>query len=124
MPRAVYRRTGTRYLDAWALGIVGNGVVVAGFGVVVVLCFVDLSAGEAALFAACTAAGYVVENLVAGRELRRVGAPVGAWSEGGAAAPAWSAAALLPLALVRRRRLYAIGAVSSVVTSLVLAALL
>jgi adenylate cyclase len=124
MPRAVYRRTGTRYLGAWALGIVGNGVVVAGFGVVVVLFFVDLRIGEVALFAACSVAGYVVENLVAGRRFRRVGAPVQAWLEGGEAPPAWPAAAGLPLALVHPRRLYAIGAVGSAASSLVVTALL
>jgi class 3 adenylate cyclase len=65
-----------------------------------------------------------VENLLAGRHLRRVGAPVQAWLEGGEAAPAWPAAAGLPLALVHRRRLYAIGAVSSAASSLATAALL
>jgi HAMP domain-containing protein len=124
LPRALYARTGARYLGAWVLGIVANGVVVAGFGVVVVLFFVDLRAGDVALFAACSAAGYVVENLLAGRHLRRVGAPVQAWLEGGEAAPAWPAAAGLPLALVHRRRQYAIGAVSSAASSLATAALL
>jgi adenylate cyclase len=127
-PRALYRRTGARYLDAWAVGIVINGVVVAGFGLVVVMLYVDVRAGELALFAACSAVGYVVENLVAGVHLRRVGAPIRAWlardCRDDAPLEAWSAAALLPLALVRRPSLYAIGAVGAAVAGLVLTALL
>ena len=85
-PRALYRRAGARYLDLYALGIVLNGVVVAGFGVAVTALYVDLSAGELALFAACSAAGYVVENLVAGVYLRRAGAPVRDMARGATAA--------------------------------------
>jgi class 3 adenylate cyclase len=90
--------------------------------------YVDVHAGELALFAACSAAGYVVENLVAGVYLRNVGAPVRAWLSGDrgdhASLRAWSAAALLPLALVRRPSLYAIGAIGCAVACLVLATLL
>ena len=124
-PRALYRRAGARYLDAYALGIVLNGVVVAGFGVAVTALYVDVSAGELALYAACSAAGYVVENLVAGVHLRRLGAPVRAWLAGDrgdqASLRAWSAAAALPLALVRRPSLYAIGALGCAAACLVLA---
>ena len=127
-PRALYRRAGARYLDFYVAGIVINGVVVAGFGVVVTALYVDVSAGELALFAICSAVGYVVENLVAGVYLRRVGAPVRAWLGGErgdqASLRAWSAAALLPLALVRRPSLYAIGAIGCAVACLVLATLL
>ena len=125
-PRALYRRAGARYLDLYAVGIVGNGVVVAAFGVVVTALYVDVGAGELALFALCSAAGYVVENLVAGDHLRRVGAPVRAWLEGDrgdeASLRAWSAAASLPLALVRRPSLYPIGAIGCAVACVVLAA--
>ncbi|MEA2310872.1 MAG: adenylate cyclase, partial [Solirubrobacteraceae bacterium] len=127
-PRALFRRSGVRYLDASALGVVFNGVVVAGFGVAVVALYVDVRAEELAVFAACSAAGYVVESVVAGLHLRRLGAPVRAWLAGarGEAAlrEAWSAAALLPLALARRPSLYVIGAVAGAAASLVLAALL
>ena len=127
-PRALYRRAGARYLDAYVAGIVINGVVVAGFGVVVTALYVDVSAAELALFAACSAAGYVVECLVAGSYLRRGGAPVRAWLGGDrgeqASRRAWSAAAVLPLALVRRPSLYAIGAVGCALACLALAALL
>jgi len=127
-PRALYRRTGARYLDACALGCVINGVVVAGFGVAVVALYVDLRAGELALFALCSAAGYVVENVVAGVHLLIRGAPIRTWMAGDrgddASRRAWSAAAQLPLALVRRPSLLAIGAIASVVAGLVLAALL
>jgi class 3 adenylate cyclase len=124
LPRVLFRRAGDRYLDALAVGIVINGVVVTGFGLLVVALYVDVRAGELASFAACSAAGYVVENLVAVIHLRRVGAPIRAWLAGDAALPAWSAAARLPLALVRRPSLYAIGAVGAAAASLVLAALL
>ena len=128
LPRAYYRRTGARYLDACAVAIVLNGVAVAGFAVVTLVLFVDVSAGELALFAACSAAGYVVEGLVAGVYLRRIAAPVRAWLAGergdDATLQAWSAAARLPLALVRRPSLYAIGAVGAGAAGLVLAALL
>src|SRR5215210_1023638 len=100
-PRALYRRAGARYLDLYVAGIVGNGVVVAGFGVAVTALYVDVQASELALFAVCSAAGYVVENLVAGVHLRRAGAPVRAWLRGDrgeeASLCAWSAAASLPL---------------------------
>src|SRR5438128_2317937 len=118
LPRAVHRRTGRRYLDACTVGMVVNGVVVAAFGVVIVRLFVALSAGELAVFGVCSAAGYVVENLAAASHLRRVCAPVRAWFAGGATPPAWSAAAGLPVALVRRRRLYGIGAAASAAASL------
>jgi class 3 adenylate cyclase len=124
-PRALYRRAGARYLDLYAMGIVVNGVVVAGFGVVVTALFVEVSARDLALFAICSAAGYVVENVVAGVFLRRVGAPVRVWLEGErgdqASLRAWSAAAVLPLALVRRPSLYAIGAIGCALACLVLA---
>jgi adenylate cyclase len=126
LPRVVFRRTGARYVDACAVGIVINGVVVTGFGLVVVALFVDARAGELVLFAACSAVAYVVENLVAGVHLRRVGAPIRAWLAGAGdeALQAWSAAARLPLALVRRPSLYAIGAVGAAVAGVVLAGLL
>src|SRR3954447_3518118 len=125
MPRGAYRRTRERYLDAYAVALVVNGLVVAGFEIAVVGLYVDLDAGELALFAACAAAGYVVENLVAARDLRRVGAPVRAWLEGGeATAAAYDAAAVLPVALVRRKRLYVVGAAGSALASVVLAAVL
>src|SRR5437764_881355 len=82
LPRGVHRRTGARYLDALAVGLVGNGVVVAAFGLVVLRFYVDLHAGEMAVFAACSVAAYVVENLVAGAYLRRAAAPVRAWLDG------------------------------------------
>jgi adenylate cyclase len=125
MPRAAYRRTRERYLDAYAVALVVNGLVVAGFEIAVVALYIDLDAGELALFAAAAVAGYVVENLVAARDLRRVGAPVRAWLEdGGATEAAYEAAAFLPVALVRRKRLYVIGAAGSALASLALAALL
>src|SRR6201995_4064595 len=113
LPRAVHRRAGARYLAACAVGMVVNGVVVAGFGVVVVALFLDLRLGELALFGLCSAVGYTVESLAAVSHFRRVCAPVRAWFAGGAAPPAWSAAAVAPLALVRRWPLYAIGALGS-----------
>jgi class 3 adenylate cyclase len=125
IPRAAYRRTGARYLDAYAVGLVINGAVVAGFEIAVVGLYVDLGIGELALFAAAAAAGLVVENLVAARDLRRIGAPVRAWlNDGGAPEAAHAAAAFLPVALVRRKRLYVIGAAGAAAASLVLAALL
>jgi adenylate cyclase len=124
MPRAAYRRAGARYLDAYAAALLINGLVVAGFEIAVVALYVDLDIGELALFAAATAAGYAVENLIAARDLRRVGAPVRAWLAGGAAEGAYEAAAFLPVALVRRKRLYVVGAAGSAIASLVLAGLL
>src|SRR3954469_9608241 len=133
MPRALYRRTGARYLDACAAEIVGNGVVVAIFSVAVVALYVDLGAGELGALAACLLVGYVAESLLAGHHLRRVGAPI----RNGAAQPAWEAAARLPGALARRPRLcagrgararppslYAGGAAGGAAASVVLAALL
>ena len=82
-PRALYGRTGARYIDACAVAIVLNGVVVAAFGVTVVALYVDASVGDLALFAACSTAGHVLDNLVAAPYLRRDGATVRAWLAGG-----------------------------------------
>ena len=65
LPRGVYRLTGASYLGACAIGIVFNGVVVSGFGVVALALYVDLTAGEAASFAACSALGFALEGAVA-----------------------------------------------------------
>src|SRR6266480_6507869 len=97
LPRVLYRRIGERYFDAAAVGVVINGVVVAGFGVVALVLYVDLDAGELGLFAACSAAGYIVEGLVAGVHLRRGARPVRSWLSGERGEQptvrAWSAAA-------------------------------
>ena len=128
LPRAVYRRTGARYVDACALGSVLNGVAVSGFGVVTLVLYVDVGAGELALFAACSAVWYAIEGLVAGLYLRRAALPVRAWLDGerSDAAPlqAWAAAASLPLWLLKRPSLYALGAVGAAAAGLVVAALL
>jgi class 3 adenylate cyclase len=127
-PRVLYRRTGARYFDAAAAAMVLNGVVVAGFGVVTLALYVDLSAGELAVFAACSAAGYVVEGVVAGAYLRRLAEPARAWLAGArdeeSALRAWAAGARLPLELLRRPSLYAIGALGAAAADLVIAALL
>src|SRR5436305_2863482 len=92
-PRALYRRTGARYFGACALGIVLNGVFVSGFGVVMLVLYVDLSLGEVALFAACLAVGYAVEGAVAARYFLRSAEPARAWLAGDradeGAAAAW-----------------------------------
>jgi class 3 adenylate cyclase len=128
LPRVLYRRTGMRYFEACAAGTVVNGVVVSGFGVVALVLYVDLSAGELALFAACSGVGFAVEGAVAAVYLLRVADPARAWLAGervdGAALTAWSAAARLPLVLLRRRSLYAIGAVGAGAADVLLAAVL
>jgi adenylate cyclase len=127
-PRVLYRRAGARYFDAAATGAVGNGIVVAGFGVIALALYVDLSAGELGLFAACLALGFAVEGILAAAYLLRAAGPARAWLAGDrgkdAAPRAWSAAARLPLALLRRPSLYAIGAVGVGAADVVLAALL
>jgi adenylate cyclase len=127
-PRVLYRRTGLRYFDAAAVVVVLNGVVVAGFGVVTLVLYVDVRGAELGLFAACSAAGYVVEGLVAGVYLRRAAQPVRSWlagERGGEATlQAWSGAARLPLAILRRPSLYATGALGAGAADLLLAALL
>src|SRR4051812_39337678 len=112
LPRVFYRRTGARYIDACAVAVVINGVVVAGFGVVTLVLYVDVRAGELALFAACSAAWSLVEGVVAAVYLRRAAVPVRDWLAGerrdDVPSEAWSAAARLPLALLRRRSLYVV----------------
>src|SRR5206468_10051056 len=112
-PRALYRRTGTRYFDACALTIVLNGVVVAGFGVVALVLYVDLSLGEVALVFSGSAVGLAVEGALAARYFLRAAEPARVWLStepaGDGAAGAWLAAARLPLMLARRPSLYAIG---------------
>jgi adenylate cyclase len=127
-PRVVYSRTGARYFAACAAAVVGNGIVVSGFGVIALALYVSLSARELAVFAACTAVGFAVEGAVAALYLLRAAEPARAWLARGRAEDgvpqAWAAAAGLPLALVRRPSLYAIGAVGAAAADGLLAALL
>jgi adenylate cyclase len=126
-PRAVYRRTGARYFDVCAAGVAINGVVVSAFGVVAVALYVDLSIAELALFAACWAVGLATEGILAAVYFLRAAEPARAWLAGertANAVQAWSAAAGLPLVLLRARSLYAIGALGAAAAALVLAALL
>src|SRR5437588_7296346 len=126
--RVLYRRTGTRYFDVCALVIVLNGVVVSGFGLVTLVLYVDLSLGEVALFAACSAVGFAVEGALAAHYFLRAAEPARAWLAGeGAdegAAGAWLAAARLPLMLVRRPILYGIGAIGAAAADVLVAGLL
>jgi adenylate cyclase len=127
-PRVIYRRTGARYFEACAAGVVGNGVAVSGFGVIVLALYVDVSAGELALFAACSALGYAVEGVLGAVYLLRAAEPARPWLAGerseDAVVRAWSAAAGLPLALLRRPGLYVTGAVGAAAADLLIAALL
>src|SRR5947209_6690858 len=77
--RALYRRTSAGYFKVCALVIVLNGVVVAGFGVVAVLFYVDLSVPEVALFGACLAVGFAVESAVAARHFWHATEPARTW---------------------------------------------
>src|SRR5689334_19743746 len=112
--RGVYRRSPLRYVRGAAPAGVLNGILVSGFGVITVVLYVDAHPGELAVFAACSAAVYVVEGLVAGAGLHRSAEPVRAWLAGErgqeGALEAWAAAAALPQAVLRRPSLYAIGA--------------
>jgi class 3 adenylate cyclase len=115
-PRTLYRRTGARYFNACALLIVLNGVAVAGFGVVVIVLYVDLSLGELALFAACLVVAYALEAALAAKYFLKAAEPARAWlARDGAGGPAaaWLAAARLPLMLVRRPALNAAGALGA-----------
>jgi hypothetical protein len=124
-PRVLYRRTGAHYVDACAAAIVLNGVAVSAFGVITLVLYVDVRAGELALFAAASAAWYFVEGLVAAACFRRAAAPVQVWLSGergeDAALRAWSAGARLAVVLLRRPSLYAIGAAGAGATAVVLA---
>jgi adenylate cyclase len=126
-PRALYRRAVARYFDACAAGAVINGVVVSAFGVVALALYIDLSVGELALFAGCSAVGFAAEGLLAAVYVLRAAEPARAWLAGERTedtARAWSAAARLPLVLLRAPSLYAIGAVGAAAADLLLAALL
>ncbi|MBA2531795.1 MAG: adenylate/guanylate cyclase domain-containing protein, partial [Nocardioidaceae bacterium] len=90
--------------------------------------YVDVHPAELAVFAACSAGGYVVEGIVAGVYLRRVAQPARSWLAGERGheptLQAWSAAARLPLELLRRPSLYAIGAAGAAAVAIMLAAVL
>src|SRR5437660_9684372 len=127
-PRALYRRTGARYFGVCAVIIVLNGVVVAVFGVVAVLLYVQLSTWQVAWFAACLAVAFAGEGALAAVYFLRAAEPAGTWlacqRPGDDALAAWSAAAGLPLSLVRRPSLYALGAVGAAAADVLLAVLL
>jgi class 3 adenylate cyclase len=124
-PHVLLRRAGARYLDACGAVVVLNGVVVAGFGLITLALYVDLSGADLAAYAGVSIAGYVVEGLLAWLYLRRDTAPARAWladDDEHRARDAWSAAARAPLALVRRPSLYVVGALGVAAADLVLAA--
>ena len=127
-PRALFRRTGARYPAACAVAIVLHGVVVAAFGALVLALYLDLTAAELGALFAASAAVFVVEGVVAARIAHRLAGPVRGWLSGQdgeeAAQQAWSAAARLPLALLRRPGLFALGALGAAATGLAVAALL
>jgi class 3 adenylate cyclase len=127
-PRALYHRTGARYFDACALIIVLNGIVVSGFGVVVLVLYIELGGGEVALFTAASAFAYAVEGGLAARHFVRAAEPAHAWLVGAGAREspvvAWSAAARLPSMLVRSPVLYAVGALGAAAVDVLLARLL
>jgi len=127
-PRSLYQRTGARYFDVCALVTVLNGVVVAGFGVIVLVLYVDLTALDVALSAACLAAVYALEGAVAARYFLRAAQPARVWltsdRAAGDAAGAWLATARLPLVLVRRPTLYAVGALGAAAADVLVAGLL
>lgn len=127
-PRELYRRIGTGYFAACAVVIGLNGILVAAFGLVAVLLYVDLSVGDAAVFAASWALGFAVEGALAAFCFLRAAEPARAWLAREAtrdtAPQAWSAAAGLPLMLVRRRSQYVIGALGAAAAAVVAAALL
>src|SRR5947209_18645778 len=81
-PHVLYGRTRARYFEVCALVIVLNGVIVSGFGVVVLALYVDLSVSEAALFAACLAVGFGLEGAVAALYFVRSAGPSRAWLAG------------------------------------------
>ncbi len=127
-PQKLYSRAGRRYFEACAWIVVLNGVVVAGFGVIALLLYVDVSAAEAAVFAAALAVGFALEGALAAVYLLRAAEPVRGWRAGeqreDAALQAWSAVAGMPLVLVRRWSLYAGGAIGAAVASGLLTELL
>ncbi len=127
-PRLLYHRTRGRYFEGCALTILLNGVVVSVFGDIALVLYLNLSVGEVALFAACSAAGFAVEGALAALYFLRGAEPARAWLAGGraqsAAARAWMAAAELPLMLVRRPSLYVVGAVAAAASDLLVVALL
>src|SRR5947209_20481556 len=73
--RVLFERTRTRYFDACALVIVLNGIAVSGFGVAVLVLYLDLRVNEVALFAACSALGFVIEGTVAAMYFLRASRP-------------------------------------------------
>ena len=123
LPRLLYRRTAARYLEACAAAIVLNGVAVSAFGAVVVALYVDLSAGELARFAACSVAGFALEGAAAAALALRAAGAARAWLAGERNDPAaaWRAAATLPVVLLRRPSLYAVGAAGAGAPAFVLA---
>jgi class 3 adenylate cyclase len=105
-----------------------NGVVVAGFGLVALLFYVDLSAGETAVFAGGLASGLAVEGAAAAVYLLRVAEPARTWLAGEqgdvAALRAWLAVTRLPRMLVRHPGLLVLEVVGAAGTSVVLTAVL
>lgn len=127
-PRVLYRRTGPRYLAAVGHLIVFNGIVVALFGVIALLLYVNLSPGETALFAAASALAFGLEGALAAGYFRRAVEPAQAWLDGvrtdDAAPRAWSAAARVPRWLSGLPSLYLVGAIGVAASDLLLAGML
>lgn len=113
LPRAAHRWAADRYVDLCVAGVLGHGIAVAAFGVMIVSLYVDLTWHEALLYGGATAAGYLVEGAVAAVHLRRQLSSL-----------TWERAARLPAVLIRKPDLYLLGLVAAVLTDLLLAHLL
>jgi class 3 adenylate cyclase len=126
--RVLYHRAGARYFTTCAQVIVLHGIAVSLFGLLVLVLYVNLSGGEVALFGVAFAAALALEGALAAFYFQRAAAPARAWLRDGRPEPgapaAWSAAARLPLVLVRSPTLYMVGALGVAASDLLAAAML
>ncbi len=98
-----YRSDPMRYVRAALYGSLAPAVLVAFGGVVVLALYEDLTGGQFLRLVLASELVYAVESALTARAIQRSLAPVERWLAGCATArEAWSAAAGLPLGLLRR----------------------
>ena len=103
LPRRIYARGRTRYLDVISALGAAAGVAVGVSGVAVTALYIDMSAREFVILALVSAAWYLVEAGLGAAAVRRLAAPAQRWlSGGGDPVAAWRAAAALPGRIARR----------------------
>ena len=126
IPQVAYRLAADRYFALVPAAILLHGLSVTGFGLMLLLLFVDLHGSELVTYALALAGGYLLEAALAAVHVRRGLNATRKWLQEPTAdaQEAWIGAARIPGAILARPDLLVAGAVVALATDLLLADLL